>query len=267
MVFTTPRGYNTLLEVDLLYPLPDKPRYPKPKKPTPKPAPIIPPPPPPPPPPPQMMHPDYHDHDNGYDHDPTFTNSRPPFNHDHPEEIWEPPSGWKDDILANINDKPLLDESNSINMSMTMRKSDWPDFHSKPYWNENMNWRNVEEDTKIYLTPPPGYLNVKPNQRKTDYMSNEPNNLKKPIDWTPSIPYDLSFPQSRYHSTLPSGYKSSYYLPRGRSLNVDSREEKEKYGRNFFEFNADDHEDWEYLHHHKDRRDVYQLIETAFNLR
>lgn len=255
MVYTTPRGYNTLLEVDLLYPLPDKPRYPKPKNPTPKPVPMTPPPPPPPP-PPQIIHPDNHDHDHDHDHSPTF--SQPYFNQDHPGEVWMPPSGWKDDILANINDKPSMDASHSMNMSMTMRKNDWSNSYSNPYWNENMNWRNVIEDTKIYPTPPPGYLDTKQNLQKFDFMSNHPNHINS---------NHLPSSQSLQRSNLPSGYKSSYYLPRGRSLNVERRETKDTHEKDYFEFNADDHEDWEYLHHHKDRRDLYQLIETAFKLR
>lgn len=168
------------------------------------------------------------------------------------------PSAWKDDILANIdNSQPSDNNFNASDKNLI-------NFNTN--WNEHMNFRNDFINSQLYPTPPTGYI---PNRRKFDFLLN--GRMRPPTNWN-TIPNSNTIRNNmNIRPEMPSGFERSYYMPRGRSLNLDNNNRTSRgessITETHSEFIPEHHEDWEYYHHHKDRRDLYHTLEAALELR
>lgn len=249
IVITGPRGYNSVNEMDMFYPLPETWTIPK-KKPL-APATTL---------KPEPPHEEFDPHAVYWSHQHHSESNFEP----HHDSVWAPESGWKNNIADTLNgfdskekQSMLMRNDGSIGRPPVSFRKPWykptpkfsykQQFYSEPKIDYRKSWYSS--------TPPVSYRRNWYSTEKSPQMSYKNQFYAKPaINYKQSW-YSTSSP-NRYYSAPPKfSKKNSKYYPRGRSMR-SSEELKE--------FDIEEHQDWEYYRAHKDRRDLFSYVEGAF---
>lgn len=234
LAFPKPGGHNLILEWDIFYPLPDSWR--KPKLPTPKP---------PPPPPPTTTeeiivwddpHADHHDHSDHHS--------------DHSEEAWMPEGGWQtDDVLKNLADEKEAE---------------------RRYWNKlPVSHKSSSKAFKLIFT-----IQQRPQSRVANNLFRSPSSSPVTQYQNPLL-YNRAWQQAAQVGPLSRNgqinFNQQYYQSNRRNFIANSNNQqpanRRKKGRslNAEGSRADESMDdnWEHHYAHRDRRDLFQRIETT----
>lgn len=263
IVIKSPKGYNSINEIDFFYPLPETWTMHK-KKPLAPPAivtvTVAP------EPPHEEFDPNaiYWSHQHHSDHDSDFTDHQI----DQHDSVWTPESGWKNDISDTLNgldtkerQSMLMRNDGSIGQPPVSYKKSWYKPTSSPKWSYKQQFYSepkIDYRKSWYsstMAPQVSYRINWYSTEKSPQMSYKNQFYAKPaINYKQSW-YSTSSP-NKYYSASPKQYKTnSKYYPRGRSMR--SAEPSK-------EFDIEEHQDWEYYRAHKDRRDLFNYVEGAF---
>lgn len=258
IVITSPRGYNSVNEMDMFYPLPET--WSIPKKKSLAPVIIIPAPTTSAEPPRENIDPNAvywssqdHHSDNHFDQ--------------HHDSIWSPDSGWKDDISETLNgfkskeaQSMLMRNDGPIGRPPVSFRKPWykttstPKFSYKEqfYSEPKINYRKSWYSSTI---APVSYRRNWYSTEKSPQMSYKNQIYAKPLINYKQSWYSTTSP-NKYYSAPPKRYmNNSKYYPRGRSMRSPDPQK---------EFDIEEHQDWEYYRAHKDRRDLFSYVEGAF---
>lgn len=185
----------------------------------------------------------------------------------HHDSVWTPESGWKNDIADTLNgfdskesQSMLMRNDESIGHPPVSYRKPWykptsspklnykQQFYSEPKIDYRKSWYSST------MTPQVSYRRNWFSTEKSPQMSYKNQFYAKPaINYKQSW-YSTSSP-NKYYSAPPKQYKTnSKYYPRGRSMRSPKP----------LKFDIEDHQDWEYYRAHKDRRDLFDYVEGAF---
>lgn len=250
IVITSPKGYNSINEIDMFYPLPETWTIPK-KKPLAPPTTTKA--------PPEPPHEELDPHAVYWSHQ---------HHSDHHDSVWAPESGWKNDIADTLNEFDSKERQ-----SMLMRNDEMigrpPVSYRKP-WYKPTSSPKFSYKQQFYSEPKTDYRKSWYSSTRTPQVSYRRNwystekypqmSYKNQFYAKPAVNYKQSWystsSPNKYYSAHPKQYKTNTkYYPRGRSMRSPEP---------LKEFDIEEHQDWEYYRAHKDRRDLFDYVEGAF---
>lgn len=174
-----------------------------------------------------------------------------------------PPSMMKSDypLYFDHNDNNIIPWKNDHPGEVYIKPPQSTPYNRRNFWedqinrNENFSLRRPETAFRSMYTIPP----VVPIKR----INLKPLKFQQ-LDKTYKKPYRQP---AVLNQPRPVGYAANYYLPRGRSLNLEKVHHVEnmtKFDKKRSLNDIDDHEDWEHYYAHKDRQDLYTNLQKVF---